>query len=145
VLDISYPPNSPLWEFKHRNGKFKRGDLIGLREIGRRASRHALIHRHSTLTNPKSTVSAVRKVEAPEDSIRHTLKSYPNVLEEKQVGHLGRQRHDIMAPAADAPIKQEKLDDVSIMVRASTWKDDCMRYLTSTEHPLRFVSIVYGT
>ena len=40
-------PDSALWEFKHGNGNFRRGDLIGLREIKRRASRHALIHRDS--------------------------------------------------------------------------------------------------
>ena len=40
-------PDSALWEFKHGNGNFKRGDLVGLREIKRRASRHALIHRDS--------------------------------------------------------------------------------------------------
>ena len=40
-------PDSPLWEFKHGNGSFRRGDLVGLREIKRRASRHALIHRDS--------------------------------------------------------------------------------------------------
>ncbi|KAL3421000.1 HSF-type DNA-binding protein [Phlyctema vagabunda] len=40
-------PDSPLWEFKHGNGSFKRGDLVGLREIKRRASRHALVHRDS--------------------------------------------------------------------------------------------------
>ncbi|KAJ3567072.1 hypothetical protein NPX13_g6899 [Xylaria arbuscula] len=38
-------PETALWEFKHGNGNFKRGDLVGLREIKRRASRHALIHR----------------------------------------------------------------------------------------------------
>ncbi|RDW78510.1 hypothetical protein BP5796_06362 [Coleophoma crateriformis] len=40
-------PESPLWEFKHGNGNFKKGDLVGLREIKRRASRHALVHRDS--------------------------------------------------------------------------------------------------
>lgn len=40
-------PDAPLWEFKHGNGNFKRGDLVGLREIKRRASRHALVHRDS--------------------------------------------------------------------------------------------------
>ncbi|KAL1636461.1 Flocculation suppression protein [Neofusicoccum ribis] len=48
-------PDSPLWEFKHGNGNFKRGDLVGLREIKRRASRHALIHRDSFSTGPKSS------------------------------------------------------------------------------------------
>ena len=37
--------STTLWEFKHGNGNFKRGDLVGLREIKRRASRHALVHR----------------------------------------------------------------------------------------------------
>ncbi|KAF2814074.1 HSF-type DNA-binding domain-containing protein [Mytilinidion resinicola] len=46
-------PDSPLWEFKHGNGSFKRGDLVGLREIKRRASRHALIHRDSFSAGPK--------------------------------------------------------------------------------------------
>lgn len=38
-------PEMAVWEFKHGNGNFKRGDLVGLREIKRRASRHALVHR----------------------------------------------------------------------------------------------------
>ncbi|KAI9867335.1 MAG: hypothetical protein M1830_005833 [Pleopsidium flavum] len=50
-------PESPLWEFKHGNGSFKRGDLVGLREIKRRASRHALIHRDSFTSNHKPSVS----------------------------------------------------------------------------------------
>lgn len=44
---------SALWEFKHGNGNFKKGDLLGLREIKRRASRHTLIHRDSFTPNPK--------------------------------------------------------------------------------------------
>jgi hypothetical protein len=40
-------PESALWEFKHGNGNFKKGDVMGLREIKRRASRHQLIHRDS--------------------------------------------------------------------------------------------------
>ena len=47
-------PESTLWEFKHGNGNFKRGDLVGLREIKRRASRHALIHRDSFSSNHKN-------------------------------------------------------------------------------------------
>lgn len=38
-------PETAMWEFKHGNGNFKRGDLVGLREIKRRASRHTLTHR----------------------------------------------------------------------------------------------------
>jgi len=48
-------PDSALWEFKHGNGNFKRGDLVGLREIKRRASRHALVHRE--YSNQKPTPS----------------------------------------------------------------------------------------
>ncbi|PHH91309.1 hypothetical protein CDD83_1013 [Cordyceps sp. RAO-2017] len=45
-------PDTTLWEFKHGNGNFKRGDLMGLREIKRRASRHALVHRESNFNKP---------------------------------------------------------------------------------------------
>lgn len=45
-------PDTTLWEFKHGNGNFKRGDLMGLREIKRRASRHALVHRESNYNKP---------------------------------------------------------------------------------------------
>lgn len=36
-----------MWEFRHGNGNFKKGDVAGLREIRRRTSRHTLIHRDS--------------------------------------------------------------------------------------------------
>lgn len=49
-------PDSALWEFKHGNGNFKKGDLMGLREIKRRASKHTLIHRDS-FSNPKPGTS----------------------------------------------------------------------------------------
>ncbi|KAK3387155.1 HSF-type DNA-binding-domain-containing protein [Podospora didyma] len=45
-------PDATLWEFKHGNGNFKRGDLVGLREIKRRASRHALVHREYNNQKP---------------------------------------------------------------------------------------------
>lgn len=53
-------PESPLWEFKHGGGNFRRGDMLGLREIKRRASRHALVHRNEqqTLAAPKQPGSA---------------------------------------------------------------------------------------
>ncbi|EHY60598.1 Flocculation suppression protein [Exophiala dermatitidis] len=47
---------SALWEFKHGNGNFRKGDLMGLREIKRRASRHTLIHRDS-FSNAKPNAS----------------------------------------------------------------------------------------
>ena len=59
-----------LWEFKHGNGSFKRGDLMGLREIKRRASRHTLIHRDS-YSGPKSTAASMPGTpnEQPADSL----------------------------------------------------------------------------
>ena len=45
-------PESALWEFKHGNGNFKRGDVAGLKEIKRRASRHALIQRPESFASP---------------------------------------------------------------------------------------------
>ncbi|KAI9652040.1 MAG: hypothetical protein M1831_007232 [Alyxoria varia] len=50
-------PDSPFWEFKHGNGSFRRGDLNGLRDIKRRASRHTLIHRDSFPTAPPPKIS----------------------------------------------------------------------------------------
>lgn len=62
VSDVfhSGSPDSTLWEFRHGNGNFKKGDLVGLREIKRRASRQALIHRdsfssHKTMPSQQGT------------------------------------------------------------------------------------------
>jgi hypothetical protein len=69
-------PDSPLWEFKHGNGNFKRGDLVGLREIKRRASRHALIHRDSFSAAPKPPVPPPQGAtiqEVPSDPIEARL------------------------------------------------------------------------
>jgi len=43
-------PESPLWEFRHREGSFRRGDLARLSAVKRRASRQALPHRNSFST-----------------------------------------------------------------------------------------------
>ncbi|KAL7276928.1 Flocculation suppression protein [Rhizina undulata] len=68
-------PDSTLWEFKHGNGSFKRGDLVGLREIKRRASRHALIHRDS-FSGTKSAVASQPGTpggEQPQDTVDNRL------------------------------------------------------------------------
>lgn len=67
-------PDSTLWEFKHGNGNFKRGDLVGLREIKRRASRHALIHRDSFSGTKSAAVSVPGTPnEQPTDSVEARL------------------------------------------------------------------------
>lgn len=71
-------PDSPLWEFKHGNGSFKRGDLVGLREIKRRASRHALIHRDS-FSAPK--VPTGPPAGAPVEPMPDPVESRLNALE----------------------------------------------------------------
>ncbi|RDI88663.1 hypothetical protein Vi05172_g1035 [Venturia inaequalis] len=61
-------PDSPLWEFRHGNGSFKRGDLTGLREIKRRASRHTLINRES-FPNTNLPKPAVPQIGAPVEAM----------------------------------------------------------------------------
>lgn len=52
------PPDSASWEFKHGNGNFKRGDVAALREIKRRASKHALVQRPESFAAPhKASIS----------------------------------------------------------------------------------------
>ncbi len=82
-------PDSPLWEFKHGNNNFKRGDLVGLREIKRRASRHALIHRDSFSTGPKAAPSQpATPIEAMPDPL------------EARVSHLEYGMYDVHARLA---------------------------------------------
>jgi hypothetical protein len=77
-------PESPMWEFKHGNGNFKRGDLVGLREIKRRASRHALVHRDSypsvkppSYSQPGTPAEIVQPIQESTESrltnLEHTL------------------------------------------------------------------------
>ncbi|KAF4629643.1 hypothetical protein G7Y89_g8500 [Cudoniella acicularis] len=73
-------PESPLWEFKHGNGNFKRGDLVGLREIKRRASRHALVHRDS-YSAPKPPLSQPGTPAEPIHSMQDSTESRLTNLE----------------------------------------------------------------
>jgi hypothetical protein len=75
-------PETALWEFKHGNGNFKRGDLVGLREIKRRASRHALVHReyNNQRPSPSQPGTPAEPMPLPPDgsdprlaNIEHTL------------------------------------------------------------------------
>jgi hypothetical protein len=69
-----------LWEFKHGNGNFKRGDLVGLREIKRRASRHALVHRDS-YSAPKPPLSQPGTPAEPMHSMQESTESRLTNLE----------------------------------------------------------------
>ncbi|KAE8308491.1 HSF-type DNA-binding-domain-containing protein [Aspergillus transmontanensis] len=87
-------PDSALWEFKHGNGNFKRGDLIGLREIKRRASRHALIHRDSfpghkaAASQPGTPAEPVPDAtEARLMNLEHTLYDMHNRLNRAEEGN----------------------------------------------------------
>ncbi|PTB70049.1 hypothetical protein BBK36DRAFT_1207082 [Trichoderma citrinoviride] len=75
-------PETTLWEFKHGNGNFKRGDLVGLREIKRRASRHALVNRENTF--PKTSTSQpgtpIEPVQVPPDSIEARIANLEHSL-----------------------------------------------------------------
>jgi len=64
-------PDTPLWEFKHGNGSFKKGDIAALRDIKRRASKSALNHRDS--------FSAVSKMGMPQNG--STAEPTPDSLE----------------------------------------------------------------
>lgn len=71
-------PDSPFWEFKHGNGNFKRGDLVGLRDIKRRASRHTLAHRDSISS---ATKFAVPQNAPPAEQISDSLEARLTTLE----------------------------------------------------------------
>lgn len=84
-------PDSPLWEFKHGGGSFKRGDLVGLREIKRRASRHALIHRDSfSAAVPK--LPTLQQPGTPMESAQDPV--------EARLGALEWNQHDLYARLA---------------------------------------------
>lgn len=80
VSDVfhSGSPESPLWEFKHGNGSFRRGDFAGLKEIKRRASRQALIQRDSfpTAIRPQTIPMG-----PPSEPVSDPIEARLNVLE----------------------------------------------------------------
>ncbi|KAF2263774.1 hypothetical protein CC78DRAFT_266944 [Lojkania enalia] len=116
-------PDSPLWEFKHGNGSFKRGDLVGLREIKRRASRHALIHRDSFST-PK--VPSGPPAGAPVEPMPDPVESRLNVLE-----HSLYDMHARMQRSEDscAYLNQKNLVLMEGMMRCHQWNQDLTNYI----------------
>ncbi|KAG6041079.1 hypothetical protein E4U41_006017 [Claviceps citrina] len=75
-------PDTTLWEFKHGNGSFKRGDIAGLRDIKRRASRHALVHRETSFPKPGSSQpgTPAEPIPPPPDTIDGRLANLEHML-----------------------------------------------------------------
>ncbi|KAG5983592.1 hypothetical protein E4U55_007762 [Claviceps digitariae] len=75
-------PDTTLWEFKHGNGNFRRGDIAGLRDIKRRASRQALVHRDTGFPKPSSSQSGTPSdpIPPPPDTIDGRLANLEHML-----------------------------------------------------------------
>lgn len=81
---------TPLWEFRHREGAFRRGDFARLAAVKRRASRQALPHRNSFSTAPRvqqpqqplPPVGQLPEPPAPQDPLEGRLMSIENSLHE---------------------------------------------------------------
>lgn len=75
-------PDTTLWEFKHGNGSFKRGDIAGLRDIKRRASRHALVHRETSFPKPSSSQpgTPAEPVSVPPETVDARLANLEHTL-----------------------------------------------------------------
>ncbi|KAF1959803.1 HSF-type DNA-binding domain-containing protein [Byssothecium circinans] len=116
-------PDSPLWEFKHGNGSFKRGDLVGLREIKRRASRHALIHRDSFST-PKVPIGppAAPTVEPMPDPVESRL----NVLEHSLYDMQTRMQR---SEDSCAYLNQKNMLLLDGMTRCHQWNHELASYI----------------
>jgi hypothetical protein len=131
VSDVFHngPPDSTLWEFKHGNGSFKRGDLIGLREIKRRASRHTLINRDSfsTASKPLAPAQAVNQIPEAlpgQDPTDHRM----TVIEHNYFdmhARLARSEDSIGFLLNKCQILTEGL------IRCHLWNQDLAQYLTS--------------
>ncbi|KAG9245125.1 HSF-type DNA-binding-domain-containing protein [Calycina marina] len=77
--------DATMWEFKHGNGSFKRGDIASLRDIRRRASRHSLVHRDSYST-PKLPSSQPGTPAEPMSGMQESMESRLTSLEHTLYG-----------------------------------------------------------
>ena len=96
-----------MWEFRHGAGNFKRGDLNGLREIKRRASRHALVHReyNNQKTQQNQTTSQPEPAQQMQDSNDARVANLENLVhnlsarlqrQEDQVHHMQIRHQAVM-------------------------------------------------
>ena len=119
-------PDAPLWEFKHGAGNFKRGDLVGLREIKRRASRHALIHRDSFSAAPKLPVA--QHVQAPIEQMQDPIEARLGILEWSNSDLNARLARTEEAYAAMASRCQALLEGLN---KCNQWSQDLSTHLLS--------------
>ncbi|KAL9129165.1 MAG: hypothetical protein Q9217_002305 [Psora testacea] len=120
-------PESTLWEFKHGNGNFKRGDLAGLREIKRRASRHALIQRDS-FSGPHHHKPSVSQPSTPAEPVLDSGEARILHLEHNMYDmHLRLLRTEESNTALSA--KCHALNDS--LVKAHQWNLDLTRIVSS--------------
>ncbi|KAG2417142.1 hypothetical protein HFD88_008360 [Aspergillus terreus] len=115
-------PESALWEFKHGNGNFKRGDLVGLREIKRRASRHALIHRDSFPSHKAAASQPGTPAEPVPDATEARLMNLEHTLYDMH-GRLTRAEEGNVALNARCQAMAESL------TRCYHWSHSISRFL----------------
>ena len=130
-------PESTLWEFKHGSGNFKRGDLAGLREIKRRASRHALIHRES-YSAPAHHKASVSQPGTPAEPLLDPVEARLVNLEHNVFDiHARLMRTEESNTALSA--KCHALNDS--LVKAHQWNLDLTHLVSSMipdpDHPIR--------
>ncbi|KAI9847028.1 MAG: hypothetical protein M1838_001068 [Thelocarpon superellum] len=118
-------PESTLWEFKHGNGNFKRGDLVGLREIKRRASRHALINRDSFSSAPKASMS---QPGTPAEPIVESV--------DARLAHLEHNLYDVHARLARSEDQNASLSAryqslTDGLMRCHQWNHDLSHFLSA--------------
>ncbi|KAI9828014.1 MAG: hypothetical protein M1832_003541 [Thelocarpon impressellum] len=118
-------PESTLWEFKHGNGNFKRGDLVGLREIKRRASRHALINRDSFPSAPKPSIS---QPGTPAEPVLESTDARLAHLE-----HSLYDAHSRLARAEDhyASLSSRHQSMIDGLMKCHQWNHDLAHFLTA--------------
>ena len=81
-------PESPLWEFRHREGAFRRGDFARLSAVKRRASRQALPHRSSFSATPRAVQQQPQQQQPqqqqplPQQSQPHSTGPIPEIVQD---------------------------------------------------------------
>ncbi|KAK3113204.1 Flocculation suppression protein [Teratosphaeriaceae sp. CCFEE 6253] len=119
-------PDAPLWEFKHGAGNFRRGDLVGLREIKRRASRHALIHRDSFSTGVPKMPPPLPQIGTPAEHMSDPVESRLTMLEWNQQDLYARLARTEDAYASVTSKCQTLLDGLT---KCHQWNQDLSGHL----------------